>query len=238
MNSKVATDFAKLVLITGAIGLAIFVIIRFGFSDVLPKDESTLISVDSELKLGELIAENLIENNQNDLYEGALADSALWVISSRLLKNLDSSNYDYQFKILDNPEVNAFTIPGGRIYTFKGLISFAETPEELAAVLAHEMGHAQKRHVVDKLAKEFGLTIMFSIISGGDPLLINDFAQAVLSSAFDRKQEEEADDFALKLLEKSGINPDAMASFFRKLNRENLSYNESLEMVMSHVLNS
>lgn len=238
MNSQVTKGFFKLLLITTVVAIAIFALIRFGVGNFLPKEDVSLVSIESEIQLGELIAENMVEGGQSNIYQEQLADSTLWVISSRLLQNLDSTEYDYVFKILDDSQINAFTIPGGRIYTLKGLLSFAETPEEVAAVLAHEIGHAEKRHVVDKLAKEFGINILFSIIAGGDMVLVGDLAQTVLSSAFDRRQEEEADDYALRLLEKSGINPRVMASFFRRMNRENLGYDEHLEMIMSHPHNN
>ena len=54
---------------------------------------------------------------------------------------------------VDYDLVNAFTIPGGRIYIYKGLFEFCESAEQLAAVLAHEIGHVEKCHKVSKLIK-------------------------------------------------------------------------------------
>lgn len=134
--------------------------------------------------------------------------------------------------------MNAFTIPGGNIYVFKGLISFCDSPEQLAAVLAHEMGHVEKRHTVDRLVREFGLSILFSIMTGGDSVLLSDVYQTLISTGFSRSQEKEADQFALELLEDANISPKSIASFFRKLNRENLAYNEKIELIMTHPHNN
>ena len=101
-------------------------------------------------------------------------------------------------------------------------------------VLAHEMGHVEKRHTVDRLVREFGLSILFSIMTGGDSVLLSDVYQTLISTGFSRSQEKEADQFALELLEDANISPKSIASFFRKLNRENLAYNEKIELIMTH----
>lgn len=106
----------------------------------------------------------------------------------------------------------------GEVYINRGLISFCDSPEQLAAVLAHEIGHVEKRHTISKLIKEFGIGLLFTIISGGDPFLLTDLFHTTVSTAFDRSYEKEADQFALNLLEEAKISPTAMASFFRKLN--------------------
>ena len=122
--------------------------------------------------------------------------------------------------------------------TLWGLISFCDSSEQLAAVLAHEIGHVEKRHSVSKLIKEFGINLFFTIISGGNTVLLTGLFHATASTAFDRSYEKEADQFALNLLEEAKISPTAMASFFRKLNRENLGYNERIEFLMTHPQNN
>ena len=104
--------------------------------------------------------------------------------------------------------------------------------------MAHEIGHVEHRHVVSKLIKELGISLLFTIISGGDPFLLTDLFRNTASTAFDRSYEKEADQFALNLLEEAKISPTAMASFFRKLNRENLGYDEKMEFLMTHPHNN
>ena len=162
----------------------------------------------------------------------------MWAVGKRLQEQIPTSEYDYNIIVLDNAQINAFTIPGGNIYVFSGLISFCDSPEQLAAVLAHEMGHVEKRHTVDRLAREFGLSVLFSIMTGGDTVLLTDLYQTLISSGFSRSQEKEADQFALNLLEDASISPKSIASFFRKLNRENLAYDENIELVMTHPHNN
>lgn len=181
---------------------------------------SNLIPLSVEEKLSEAVESSII-SDENSIIKNDSVENAIALISSRLLNSIDNSNYNYQFTIIDNTDVNAFTIPGAKIFICKGLISFADSPEEVAAVLAHEIGHAEKRHVVNKIAKELGLGIIFTLITGGDPSIVTEIIRLVASTGFDREQEKEADEFALQLLEKSGIHPKHMESFFKKINELN-----------------
>mgnify|MGYP006136855193 CR=1 FL=1 len=243
MNNKIVTDLVKAISFFGGI----FVLFYFGMQLLSEEKkaewfysdkESQLISYEQELKLGDLISEYVIETTNQNVLKNKLIDSVVWAVSAHLQKQIELSEYDYKIQVLDRPEINAFTIPGGRIYIFKGLLEFCDSAEHLAAILAHEMGHIEKRHTVSKLVKEFGLKIIFSIATGGDSILFSELGQSLISTKFDRSQEKEADQFALELLEKSQISPTTIASFFRKLNRENLEYNEKMELLMTHPHNN
>lgn len=243
MNNKIFIDLAKSIVFFGGI----LVLFYFGMQ-LLPEErkaewfysdtETQFISYEQELKLGDLIATQIIETTNEVVLQNELIDSVVWAVSSHLQKEIHLSEYDYKITVLDSPEINAFTIPGGRIYIFKGLLEFCDSAEQLAAILAHEMGHIEKRHTVSKLVKEFGLKIIFSIATGGDSILFSELGQSLLSSKFDRSQEKEADQFALELLENAAVSPTSIASFFRKLNRENLEYDEKLELLMTHPHNN
>jgi predicted Zn-dependent protease len=189
-------------------------------------------SIGQEEELGELMKNGIW--SRFPAVHSYKVDSAMEVITDRLIAGLDSTEYRYQFHVIDNEMVNAFTIPGGNIYVFSGLIEKSDSPEEVAAVLAHEMGHAEKRHVVNKIVKEFSIAVVVSILAGGDPSLIVEIIQQVVGTKFDREQEEEADRFALELLEKSKIDPQHLGDFFAKLNEEDMSYNKNLEILMTH----
>src|SRR5690606_18521629 len=133
---------------------------------------------------------------------------------------LPDSEYKYKIKILDEDIPNAFATLDGRIYFFRGMLEMAEKPEEIAAVLAHEMGHVEKKHVLNKLISEFGLTILTTVATGGDMVLAREVILTLTREAYSRSQENEADDFALELLFDSGINPKDLGTMFRKLKDE------------------
>ena len=103
------------------------------------ENKASLLSVEQEILLGEIIEKYVLQNQK--VYNQAVMDSALWVILTRLEQEIEFSDYDYTLKIIDSPEINAFTIPGGRIFIYKGLLVFCDSPEQVAAVLAHEIAH-------------------------------------------------------------------------------------------------
>ena len=234
MQSKTLRDI--LVLLT--IGAALFAGGYFAVREISKSDYdlSYQVSMEQEEELGNLFKDLIWDKYPT--VKNDYADSAFQQIAKRLVSALDSTEYRYQFTIINNKQVNAFTIPGGNIYMFSGLMEMADSPEEVAAVLAHEIGHAEKRHVVTKLVNEMSMTVIISVLSGGDPSVVTQMLQSVISNSFSREHEDEADKFALELLEAAKISPKAMAKFFQKMNDKNMDYNEDLEFMMTHPHNN
>lgn len=196
--------------------LGVFGLIWLVFSLLSYPEEPHLLSIQKEEKLGEAYLDMILKNPNFGKFENKRVDSAVNVIGNRLLDGMKGTEYSYRFVVFDNEMINAFTIPGGNILISTGLIGFCDTPEELASVIAHEMGHVEKRHVVTRLIKELGIEILTS----GDQYVIGEVTGLLTSTSFDRKQEEEADLFASRLLEKSAIEPRTLATLFRKLEQE------------------
>ncbi|HET6244506.1 MAG: M48 family metallopeptidase [Bacteroidetes bacterium] len=233
MRISVLIDLIKLTIVFGGTW-ALFTFIPFSFD---PPEMQ--LSIEKEEKLGDLIVDEMVLKDKNTIViSNPGLDSAMNIISKILTSKIGNTDYEYKIKVIENETINAFTLPGGNIFIYSGLIEFSDHPEELAAVLAHEIGHVEKRHVVNKLIKELGLTLLFSVLAGGDNILTQEIGRTAMSSVFDRKQEEEADLFALELLEKARINPKVMAIFFRRMNDKLGNYNENLEILASHPNNN
>lgn len=228
MRAKIWTDLLKLVLIFGAIWAALVWIPWH------PDEEMPEFPIDKEEELGEMVLENLLKNTREyQLIESEKVDSAIWVISSRLQDSLGLTEYDYNIVVVRNEEVNAFALPGGNIVILSGLIQFSENPEEVAAVVAHEMAHVEKRHVIDRLMTELGLQVVFGVLVGGDAVILSEISKTLTSTYFSRQQEKEADDFALDLLRRCGIHPSSLGTLFRRMKSQYRSHDE-FEWLMSH----
>jgi len=230
MNSSTLRDLVVLLLI----GAALFAGGYFLVKELTKGDfeMSQQVSYSQEEKLGDFFKDLIWD--EYPVIENNSADSAIQKIKQRLIEALDTTSYRYQFTIIKSDQINAFTIPGGNIYIFSGLLKAAESPEEVAAVLAHEMGHAEQRHVVSKLLKELSFSAILTILSGGDPSVLSQVLKDIVGNTFDRGQETEADQFALELLEKSNISPKALGRFFERLKEKDLDYDENLEILMTH----
>lgn len=207
-----------LVILLGIFGLIWIVSSLFTYPE-----NPQLLSISKEEKLGEAYVDVVLMSPLFGEFENERVDSAIDVIGERLEMGLEQSDYNYEFIIFESEMINAFTVPGGNILISTGLIGFCDTPEELAAVLAHEMGHVEERHVVSRLIKELGIDLLTS----ADPYVLGEVSEMLASTHFDRRQEEEADRFAVELLEDSGIEPRTLATLFRKLEEE--TGNELLE---------
>jgi hypothetical protein len=118
--------------------------------------------------------------------------------------------------VVDNPMVNAFALPGGYIYMMRGLIQKARGPDEVAGVLGHEIGHVKFRHGLQSAIQSGGLGFLlgtvFGDFAGGTAILLA--SRALLSSAFSREAERQADAFGVDLMLKGGGNPEGLAGFF------------------------
>lgn len=121
--------------------------------------------------------------------------------------------------VVDSPVVNAFALPGGRIFIFSGLLARARGPDELVGVLAHEIGHVKYRHGLRAVIQAGGLGLVLGTIfgdfAGGTAITLG--SRALIQSAFSREAEREADAFAIDLMLKAGGDPLGLARFFESL---------------------
>lgn len=211
----------KKAIVQGVIIIGIFALLMGLIYMIVPSDFNLkpAIKVFDETKFGKVITD--FHLSQSEVVHDRTVEKSLRKLNRLLKNNLDSSNYVYKIHIVASDEINAFTLPGGNLVFYTGLLNLAETPEEIAAVMAHEMGHAEKKHLLSRMMKEFGISALAALIFSGNGEVLGEILKTVVSRSFDRDQEREADMFALKLLEKSGIHPRHFVHFFEKLAAEN-----------------
>lgn len=135
----------------------------------------------------------------------------------------------YRFKVVEDTQVNAFSLPGGYIYINDGLLKFIESDDELAGVLAHEIGHASMRHVATlerEASKLSSLTIpavLAAILIGGkgsgDAAFAIKLAEVAVGSGWSQKAESAADYAGLQYLMLTRYNPTGILTFMERLAR-------------------
>ncbi|MGL1889734.1 MAG: M48 family metallopeptidase [Reichenbachiella sp.] len=230
MNIKIWRDLLILLLLFGGIWAG------FSYYNYEIDSNPFSISKENEEEMSEFLNEYMMSDFE--IIDNPPLDSCLNIIMTRLTQNMDTVSYDYQVSVIQDEQINAFTSLNGQIYIYTGLISKLDRPEELALILAHEIGHAENKHVIEKIAKTIGMEALFSIASGGDPVLISEIAKLSVSTAFDRKNEEEADDYALNLAIVSELNPSRLGQFFIKMKAENKSFLNDLEFIRTHPMDN
>ena len=142
--------------------------------------------------------------------------SALDKLLQRLLKATSNPDY-YQVTVVNWGLVNAFAAPGGQMLLTRGLIRTAQTPEEVAGVLAHEIGHGVERHPEAGLVRALGLSALFEILSGGSSGALTQVGATLLQTGYIRQDERAADVQALRLLKNAGIAQHGLKDFFNRI---------------------
>ena len=131
----------------------------------------------------------------------------------KLAGSLDEDISDLDIEVANIDMVNAVALPGGKVIIFNGLLQEAKSPDEVAGVLAHEMGHVRKRHVMQSLIRQMGL----SVIMGGFDGNVGGTLNGLLSMGYSRSAESEADEHAIGALARASVSPKGTASFFERL---------------------
>jgi predicted Zn-dependent protease len=188
-------------------------------------DNPAFFSLEDDIAMGREV-KNQVEADTSDF---TVLDSAsnpepyqyLYSIQDKILAS-DDVRYTEEFVwrtriIVDDETLNAFAAPGGFIYLYTGLIKFLEREDELAGVLAHEIAHADRRHSAQQIQKQYGLNVVLSALTGGDPGLLAQVTGSLLSLTFSRSDESEADEYSVRYLCDTEYASDGAAGFFEKI---------------------
>lgn len=150
-----------------------------------------------------------------------------------LARRLSPADRPMRVGVVNLPVVNAVALPGGRILIFRGLIDDAKSPDEVAGVLAHEIGHVEHRHVIVSLLRRFGIGLLIG--SGGSAA---EYGQALLESRYSRAAESEADDYSIEHLVRAGISTAPTAAMFGRFGREEAGLPDLFVYLASHPLSA
>lgn len=187
-----------------------------------------------ETRLGELaLAQVKLQNRLNS--EG-LAVRSIEQIGKQLTPD---TPYNYRWFVSDSKDINAFALPGGIVVVNAGLIQAADSAEEVAGVIAHEVAHTELRHGTRSMLKSLGLRTL-AVLFFGDwgSGVAGDMATQLLELRFSRQAENEADRDGLARLQRAGIATDGLLTFFKKLEEKRSELPELPSVLSTHPLPS
>jgi predicted Zn-dependent protease len=154
---------------------------------------------------------------QYTLYDHKGLQARIEAIGQKLARVSHRTNLEYRFTLLDSPEVNAFALPGGYIYITRGILAFLNSEAEVAAVLAHELGHVTARHGVRQASAQTGTELLLGVLGAVSPAMRASGAQNMtgllgnaLLAGYGRDHELEADRLGAEYLARAGYDPQAM----------------------------
>ncbi len=157
------------------------------------------------------------------IFHDAKVEQALAPIVSKIVAASDRPDQPYRITILNAPAVNAFALPDGYLYVTRGLLALANDSSEVAAVLAHEMGHVTANHASQRQQKARDALVVSRVVN--DVLDNNEGGQLALAAsqrtlaAFSQQQELEADAIGVKTIGRAGYDPFAAARFLNSMQR-------------------
>jgi predicted Zn-dependent protease len=190
--------------------------------------EVTLISASTERELGAEEAKKVA--TAMGLVEDGRLVAYVREVGARVAAHSPLTSVTYSFAIVDMPEPNAFSLPGGYVYVSRGLLAVTNSEDELAGVLGHEIGHIAARHAVQRISRAAPIGILAGIgamTTGMVSPMLGDIVGGVGSAVntavlapYGRDQEHEADRVGAELSAKAGWDPGALAASLHTLERE------------------
>ncbi len=173
--------------------------------------ELVFMSEEEELKIGRELHQQVLK--QIPLYDDPALQKYVQEVGDRVSKTSHRTDLYYRFHVLDRPEVNAFALPGGYIYIFRGLLAYLNSEAELAAVLGHEVGHVTARHAVRQHRNAMLAQILATVVAveaGGQAGDLSNLLGNVLLRGYGRDLELEADRLGAEYLAKGGYDIEAV----------------------------
>ena len=187
----------------------------------LSSNLKTIFSPEQEAYLGDAIA-SMMEHELR-VYSQPKLTAPLEAILARLNAELPANSYAFHLSLIEIPEANAFAIAGGRIYVSRRLVGFVESEDELAGVLAHEMGHIVARQASAEMSRIFHEVLKVNAIGDRDDVfrkfhaLIDAGRSAGLSERREQSDQLAADHIALQLMWRAGYDPQSFPRFLDRL---------------------
>jgi beta-barrel assembly-enhancing protease len=224
----------KKTILQGVIVVAAFLLIWFGFSqfDFMKTFRVRERTENMEQKLGDMIWDEIQET------ETVITNDTIVKQLDGLLKPICEANGidrdSLKVHIIKKDEINAFALPNNHLVVYTGLIEDCKRQEALQGVLGHEIAHIEKNHVMKKLSKEIGYSVLLTAAGGTKGgQMARELLSTLSSSAYDRSLEKEADITSVKYLLEANIDPRPMADFMYQMAQDS-NMNKHMYWIADH----
>ncbi len=155
-------------------------------------------------------------------------------IGRRLVSVATEKDLPFEFHVVDQGEVNAFALPGGYVYVYRGLLQLLPNDDALAFVVGHEVSHATCHHGIRQWEKNMGLSLVMTAALGGNAAIAQQTVQILAGLKFSRDDEAEADRKGMALVARAGYNLDSAAEAMMVVRRSVPKGNEPPALLRSH----
>ncbi len=206
------TIFQGLIIIVGFTGM------WYGFTqlDFMKYFKIEERALDLEKELGDLIWDDISRSEEIVVNDTII--KTLDKLINPLCEANDIERDSLKVHLILKDEINAFALPNNHLVVYTGLIADCKRQEALQGVLGHEIAHIEKNHVMKKLSKEIGFSVLLSATTGGKGgEVVKEVLRSLSSSAYDRTLEKEADISSVDYMIKAHVDPKPMADFMYQM---------------------
>ncbi len=182
------------------------------------KGQINLIGTEEEVQMGKELSAEV--EKEYTIYKNSEVAAYVQSVGDKVARVSDRTDIEYHFAVIEKDELNAFAMPGGYIYVYTGLMKNLEDEAQLAAVIAHEVGHVTARHSTERLTAIYGYQLLASLVLGDDPNFWAGLVSNIFSTtgmlAYSRSNEYEADRLGVTYANAAGYDPDGMVELLTK----------------------
>ena len=205
--------------LTPVLATVLFLSAFTGAVDVAEAQGFNIISLDQEWAMRNDLHAQV--GREMRLVNDRSALAYLNTVGRRIAAQTPMGNRQWDFFIVQDSSLNAFNLPGGLVYVNSGLIAEAESLDQLAGVLAHEIGHGAARHGTQLMTRSYGYGLLASLVLGKNPsqgkqILAQLVGNGILTN-YSRDAERDADRLGVNYTYRAGYDPRGMLEFFNKM---------------------
>jgi len=199
--------------------MAVLMIAALGCASTAGAGGLNLVSIDQEWEMRDELRAQVAREMQ--LVSDPGLNSYINTVGRRIASQTPLGNRRWDFGIVRDSSVNAFNLPGGLVYVHSGLIAEADTLDELAGVLAHEIGHGAARHGTQLMTRAYGYNMIASLVLGRNPSQARQIVAQLVGTGvltdYSRDAEREADRLGVHYTHQAGYDPNGMIGFYGEM---------------------
>jgi predicted Zn-dependent protease len=210
------------------------------------REQRVSMSDDQQMQLGAQYYDQFLKQESGDVVDSGPEFETVTAVADRIIEVASEykPEFEWDVTLVDDPQANAFCLPGGKMVVYTGILGPAQSAEGLATVLGHEVAHAVAEHGAERIFREELTNTAVQFAAGAfadDPVefrniagLLGAGAQVGLSLPWSRDQESEADHIGLIFMARAGFDPRAAVTFWERMAKATEGQKRPPEYLSTH----